>query len=110
MKITNIEPYDSYGKPVYHRYLEFVGPNYENQSLKSNKFWEVAVFADGTKYVVATRWGKFGAKGQTKTKVCWGQWTAEESALTQAQKKRDKGYGHEIDVITRLGATLDGGG
>jgi len=59
---------DDYGAPVYHKYLEYLGPNEDNVSGKSDKFWEVAVFRVRDWHVVITRWGKFGSKGQTKEK------------------------------------------
>lgn len=107
-KLTDLPAYVDLGEPAFHKYLEYLGPNVDNVSGKSNKFWEVAVFKRDGRHVVVTRWGKFGAKGQTKEKVHYGLYDAEASARQQARKKRDKGYTREVDVITRLGATLDG--
>lgn len=97
------------GDLVYHRYLEFVGPNADNASGKSDKFYEVAVVkrADG-KFVVVRRWGKYGTKGQTKEEVCSDKWAAKAKARDLKSKKRAKGYTKEIDVITRLGTLVNG--
>ena len=107
MKITDLDKYADAGEPIYHRYLEFLGPNEKNVGGKSNKFWEVAIFKRGSAFIMVCRWGKYGAKGQSNEKIFYSEWSAENAAWEKAQKKRDKGYGHEIDVITRLGATLD---
>ena len=97
---------DDYGAPVYHKYLEYLGPNEDNVSGKSDKFWEVAVFRVPGGFDVITRWGKFGSKGQSKRSFTRSKYTAGDSAATQARKKRAKGYTREVDVITRMGALL----
>jgi len=105
VKITDIEPYDGYGDPIYHRYLEFVGTNLANKSGVSDKFWEIAVFkVDKLKYVVARRWGKYGKKGQ-KPKEEQFSWRdpAKRHARKLKAKKRKDGYTKEIDIVTRLG-------
>jgi predicted DNA-binding WGR domain protein len=107
MKITDIEPYSDLKDPILHKYLEFVGSNDKNVSGKSNKFWEIAVFKYGAQFKVVRRWGKYGAKGQIKEEVCYSKWSAEDTALAHARKKRDKGYTKEIDIITRLGTLVE---
>lgn len=113
MKLTEIEPYSGYGKPVYHRYLEYVGANDENQSGKSDKFWEVAVFQQvdrANRWVVVRRWGRYGKKGQIKVAGPYGtEWSATGEAQAFEAKKRVKGYTREIDVITRLGMRVEEG-
>ena len=107
MKITDIEPYDGMLAPLGHIYLEFVGSNESNVSGKSNKFWEAAIFQEGGVYTLVRRWGKFGAKGQIKRQEFHAEWAAENALWDVAQKKRDKGYTREIDVISRLGTLVD---
>lgn len=108
MKLTDIAPFDSYGTPVKHVYLEYVGENYDNVSGKSNKFWEGATFAlPGGRHVFVRRWGKYGAKGQTKEQTFYSSSRAEDELLKVARSKRDKGYTKEIDVVTRLSTLVD---
>ena len=107
MNITDLPAYADLGAPRYHRYLEYLGPNADNVSGKSNKFWEVATFKRGGHFVVVCRWGKYGAKGQTNEAVFYSVWAAENSAYDKAEKKRAKGYTREIDVVTRMGALLE---
>lgn len=104
MKLTDIEPYNGYGEPLYHRYLEFVGANYQNQSGRSDKFWEVAVFkVDKLDYLVVRRWGKYGKRGQIKgERFAWRD-AAKSKARKLKAKKRKAGYTKEIDIVTRLG-------
>lgn len=117
MKLTDIDPYSGYGDPIYHAYMEYVGPNDKNAGGKSNKYWEVAVFANpafkeprgGQRYLVVRRWGKYGAKGQTKVEERWSEWSATDYARELKHKKREKGYTKEIDVITRLSTLVKEG-
>lgn len=107
MKLTEIAPFDSYGTPTKHVYLEYVGANESNVSGKSNKFWEGAVFKRGSKFIFVRRWGKYGAKGQTKEKVFHSEWRAEDELNHVARSKRDKGYTREVDVVTRLSTLVE---
>ena len=107
MKLTDISPYDAWPEPVYHRYLEFLGPNRDNKSGQSNKFWEVAVFKHDGRWRVVRRWGKYGKKGQSKVQKTYNKHAAIKHAREMKHKKRDEGYEHEIDVITRMGSLLD---
>lgn len=114
MRLTDIAPYSGYDPPVYHRYLEYVGANDENKSGKSDKYWEVAVFANRAAtgavcdlFLVVRRWGKYGTKGTIKPEEQWSEWSAIEHAREMKAKKRAKGYTKEIDVITRLGMKFD---
>jgi len=108
VKLTDISPYDGRPEPIYHRYLEYLGPNAENVSGQSDKFWEVAVLRCGDgKFEVVRRWGKYGAKGRIKPEVRRGKSSAISYARRMKNEKRDKGYTREIDVITRMGSLLD---
>jgi len=110
MNLTEVPPYDE-REPVFHKYLELVGPNPKNVSGKSDKFWEVAVFPRETRhgvtahdvYDVVMRYGRHGAKGRVIADEGWTKDGAIRAAKVKAQKKRDKGYTKEIDAITRLG-------
>lgn len=94
--------------PEYFIHLEFVGANSDNKSGKSNKFWQVGVFAVGNhRYVAVRRWGKYGTNGQCKAQSQTPRWTAINFAEDNEQKKRDKGYTKEVDIITRLATIVD---
>lgn len=107
MKITDISPYDTWPEPVYHRYLEYLGPNEENKSGHSDKFWEVAIFRHDGRWKVIRRWGRYGKKGQIKAEIRHSRFSAKKHVRELKSKKRDKGYTKEIDVITRMGSLLD---
>jgi predicted DNA-binding WGR domain protein len=107
MKITDIEPYSDLKEPILHKYLEYVGSNHKNVSGKSNKFWEVAIFKKGGGYMLVRRWGKYGSKGQLKEEFFSSKWTAENAAEVHADKKRDKGYTKEVDIVARLATLVD---
>ena len=103
--LREIEPYNEMGEPVLHTYLEYLGPNEDNASGRSNKFWEVAVLHDAKQgvYLVVRRWGRYGSKGQVKPEKSYSRSAAKRKARGYAKKKREKGYTREVDVITRLG-------
>lgn len=65
--------------------LVYVGPNPENASGRSEKFWQA--FGRGTG-VVEVRWGRLGANGQSQDK----NW---HDALTRAEEKLRKGYAYD---------------
>lgn len=93
--------------PEYFIHLEFVGANSANVSGKSNKFWQVGVFAVGSRFVAVRRWGKYGTNGQCKAERETSRWSAMNFAEANEQKKRDKGYSKEVDIITRLATLVD---
>jgi len=95
------------GKVVYHKYVEYVGDNAENESGKSDKFWEVCVFEGRHgRGVMVRRWGKFGTNGQTNEKSFPSSYRARSKASDIYHQKRDKGYTKEVDIITRLGTLV----
>ncbi|MBW2735708.1 MAG: WGR domain-containing protein [Deltaproteobacteria bacterium] len=61
---------------------------YEYRDAKSHKFWEITLA--GTE--VTTRWGRVGAKGQTKTKSYADEEAAAKDAEKQTRSKTKKGY------------------
>jgi len=87
-------------KPDWSCRLEYVGPNSDNQSGKSQKFWQVEVYDK----VVVRRWGRIGTAGQTDRKVYRSYTLAMTEAEYQARKKHDKGYTRPVDIISFIGA------
>lgn len=68
--------------------LTFEGPNPENKSGRSSKWWEASC-TGGAGYAAVVRWGVIGGKGQAQTGV------DTLSALDRAENKRDKGYAEQ---------------
>lgn len=89
-------------KPSYSCRLEYVGPNGENQSGKSAKFWQIEVHGSR----VVRRWGRIGTSGQSDEKVYAGDYYALAEAKAQVRAKRMKGYTKEVDIITLIGVML----
>jgi len=93
--------------PIFSERLEWFGSNGANKSGKSNKFYLVEIFPDGNKFNEVRRWGRFGAKGRTKTLVHWSEMAALDSAQEQLAKKRKKGYTSPVAPLKRLAAALE---
>lgn len=68
--------------------LTFEGPNPENKSGRSSKWWEASC-TGGAGYAAVVRWGVIGGKGQAQTGV------DTFAALDRAEDKRDKGYAEQ---------------
>ena len=92
---------------VLHERLEWLGANHDNASGKSDKFYEVTVDHNDLYFTETRRWGRFGAKGQTKVLQHYGEYSALESARKILAKKRDKGYTKPVAPLTRLASVLD---
>lgn len=64
----------------------------------SNKFWEIQARVlpvtpgQFTQWQLVTRWGRLGTKGQEKWEDFFSMNDAHKSAITQIQKKLQKGY------------------
>ena len=95
--------------PVFQDRVEWLGANYNNASMASDKFYEVRVYAipNGRTFYEERRWGKYGAKGQTKTVEHFSEWRAVESAKKQIKSKLNKGYTRPINALTRLATAME---
>lgn len=71
-----------YGGRRFRLRYEYRGANYDNESGRSSKFWEVE--GNGTS-LVTIRWGKIGSAGQSQTKTF-------SDAIEKAHEKSGKGY------------------
>jgi len=94
-------------EPVAHERLEWLGANHANKSSKSDKYYEITIHEEGNFYVETRRWGRFGAKGQTKVLTHYNKWSAFWSANEQLAKKRAKGYTRPVAPLVRLASVLD---
>lgn len=65
--------------------LTFEGPNPENKSGRSSKWWEASCTGGGG-YAAVVRWGVISGKGQAQTGV------DTFAALDRAEEKERKGY------------------
>lgn len=92
---------------LYQDRVEWLGANHANQSGKSDKFYEVTVAQVGERFVELRRWGRYGAKGQTKTLTHYSEYSATQSAKAQIEKKRAKGYTRPVDALSRLASVMD---
>jgi len=93
---------------IFHKRLEWLGPNSDNASRKSDKFYEITITTNGGRSFVETRrWGRYGAKGQTKVVQHSYEWSAINSAEQQLAKKRDKGYTAPVAPLKRLASLAD---
>lgn len=95
--------------PVYQDRVEWLGANFDNASMKSDKFYEIRVYAfpNGRSFYEERRWGKYGTKGQTKTIEHFTEWRAIESAKKQIKAKMKKGYTRPVNALTRLASALE---
>jgi predicted DNA-binding WGR domain protein len=86
---------------LYDR-VEWLGKNNKVKGNQSDKFYEITVVLQGTTFVETRRWGKYGAKGQTKVLEHYYEYSALQSARNQIKKKMKKGYTKPIGALTRL--------
>lgn len=92
---------------IFQERVEWLGANHANASGKSDKFYEVTVTHEDGAFVETRRWGRFGAKGQTKAVRHYSEWQALNSARGQLSKKRDKGYTSPVAPLIRLAHVMD---
>ena len=86
---------------IYMARVEYLGG-------KSDKFYEMSVYADANGgFIEKRRWGRYGAKGQTKIVYHHSEWYATQSAQTQVSAKLNKGYTRPIAPLTRLATAMD---
>lgn len=89
-------------KPDFSRYLEYIGPNAQNKSGRSRKFWGVEVRGR----VVTRHWGRIGTAGQKKTESFFTAAMAIKKARALVDSKWAEGYRLDIDVVTALASLL----
>jgi len=104
-------------EPIFHQIVEYLGKNHDNASGKSDKFYEVTVTPAGNpdfakvygmgNFVETRRWGKYGAKGQTKVVWHLSEWVALQSAKAQIKAKMSKGYTRPVNALTRLASIME---
>lgn len=92
---------------IFFERVEWLGPNEANTSRKSDKFYEVEVTVSGAQYVETRRWGRYGAKGQTKVVTHYYKESAVRSAKEQIRAKLDKGYTRPVAPLVRLASVAD---
>jgi len=94
-------------KIIFQERLEFLGSNYKNASGRSDKFYECFVTVYRGRCIVQRRWGRFGAKGQSKEERYYSEYTALEKARELLAKKREKGYTSPVAPLKRIASVLD---
>lgn len=92
---------------LFFERLEWLGSNHANKSGQSDKFYEITISKEDGRFVETRRWGRFGAKGQTKVLRHWGEWSALDSARMQLRKKRKKGYTKPVAPLKRLASIME---
>lgn len=95
------------GKTIFHERVEWLGRNFDNKSNKSDKFYEITITTNGDSFIETRRWGRYGSKGQTKVLKHWSDYGAINSARSQLNKKREKGYTNVVAPLKRLASTMD---
>jgi len=94
--------------PKFKIRLEFVGPNENNASGKSSKYWQAETYERSNgRGIFVRRWGKILSWGDEYRAPMREEFStvaeARRAAMKMVEKKRKKGYTLEVDVVTLIG-------